>query len=144
MLTNRNNNDSHMPSSVFINCFQALLHAFTWVYHEFSSIVICLHVFLNCLSRVHPYVFKYYLACIGCSAKGKSISFKGYQYYLHHFEEYEIKNIPRSNNRCANTMASVASLAPIKLEDKQTILTITNLSRPSNIQDLVESFFSNC
>lgn len=46
-----------------------------------------------------------------------------------YFDDYQIENICRDNNRYVNV---VTSLASINIEDEETILTITNLSRPSH------------
>jgi len=37
---------------------------------------------------------------------------------LAYFEEYQLENIPRNNNRLANAMASAASLILIKVEGR--------------------------
>jgi len=60
---------------------------------------------------------------------------------LDRLDRYTIETIPRTNNRYANAMASIASLVPIELEDEETILTICKLSSPSYTTHL-RSIFS--
>jgi len=51
------------------------------------------------------------------------------------FEEYELKNIPRNNNRLADAMESVASLISIEVECREATFTIKNLGTPSIIEE---------
>lgn len=50
---------------------------------------------------------------------------------LDQFNRYTIQNSPRTNNKYVDAMASATSLAPIEVEDEETILTIRKLSSPS-------------
>lgn len=50
---------------------------------------------------------------------------------LDQFDRYTIQNIPRTNNTYTDAMASANSLAPIEIEDEETILKIHKLSSPS-------------
>lgn len=50
---------------------------------------------------------------------------------LEQLSRYIIHTIARTNNRYVDAIVSVSSLVPIELEDKETILTICNLSSPS-------------
>jgi len=43
---------------------------------------------------------------------------------LTYFNEYDIEIISRCNNRYVDAMASATSLAPINIQDEETILTI--------------------
>jgi len=47
------------------------------------------------------------------------------------FEEYQLENIPRNNNRLVDAMASAASLIPIEVEGRESTFTIKNLGTPS-------------
>ena len=47
------------------------------------------------------------------------------------FEEYQLENIPRNNNRLVDAMASAASLIPIEVKGRETTFTIKNLGTPS-------------
>lgn len=61
---------------------------------------------------------------------------------LMYFNEYEIDNIPRENNRYMDVMESATSLAPIQIEYEVTIIKITNLGKPSH-DYLVEDFIKD-
>jgi len=52
------------------------------------------------------------------------------------FYRYNIHNILRTKNRYVDVMASVASLAPIEIEDEETILTNRNLGIPSYLDHI--------
>jgi len=54
-------------------------------------------------------------------------------YLLNEFDRYTIKNILIKNNRYADAMVSVASLAPIEIEDEEMIFKFKKLSTPSYV-----------
>jgi len=62
---------------------------------------------------------------------------------LQNFDEYEIENIPRSNNRYIDVMANATSLAPIKIEDEEIVLEIKNLNKASNLTLIVRDLCAN-
>ena len=49
-----------------------------------------------------------------------------------YFNEYKIESIPRDNIMCVDVMASATSLAPINIENEETILIIKNIGKPSH------------
>lgn len=51
---------------------------------------------------------------------------------LIYFSEYEIKSIPRDNNRYVDAIASVSSLTHINIQDEETILIIINIGSSSH------------
>lgn len=56
---------------------------------------------------------------------------------LQHFNEYEIENVPRKRYRHGNAMASATSIAPIEIEDEQTISITRNLCKPSRLEETI-------
>jgi len=52
------------------------------------------------------------------------------------FEEYQLENILRNNNRLVDAMESAASLIPIEVEGRETTFTIKNLGNPIAEEDL--------
>lgn len=57
---------------------------------------------------------------------------------LEEFDTYNIQNVPCTNNRYADAMASADSLIPNDIEDEETLLTIQNLGIPSYL-DAIET-----
>jgi len=54
---------------------------------------------------------------------------------LIYFEKYQLKNIPRNNNRLVDAMASAASLIPIEVEGREANFIIKNLGTPSIVDE---------
>lgn len=50
--------------------------------------------------------------------------------FLERLDKYIIETIPKTNNRYADAMESIASLVPIEIEYEDTILTIHKLCSP--------------
>jgi len=55
---------------------------------------------------------------------------------LDEFTRYSIHNIPRTNNKYVDVMASTNSLASIEIEDEETILNIRKLGTPSYLDHI--------
>jgi len=51
------------------------------------------------------------------------------------FEEYQLKNIPRNNNKLVDAMASAALLISIEVEGREATFIIKNLETPSIVEE---------
>jgi len=56
-----------------------------------------------------------------------------------YFNDYEIDNILRDNNRYVDAMASTNSIAPTPIEDEETIITIKKIDKPYH--DFIFEYF---
>jgi len=54
---------------------------------------------------------------------------------LAYFEEHQVENIPRNNNKLVDAMASAASLIPIKVEGREATFIIKNLGTPLIVEE---------